>query len=121
LRGYFPGEPERRPPRRAHPPQGGRPLPSPGAPAGPGEPTGPTGEPQGAPAAESPPADGGRRGWRGLEWAIGIALGLLLGIAIVVAFLFFGSEDTIDAPKIDRGAQQARERQAPTAPPQRTP
>lgn len=36
--------------------------------------------------------------------AIGIGLGLLLGIVAVVLFVFLGSEDTIDDPQIDRGA-----------------
>jgi hypothetical protein len=35
---------------------------------------------------------------------IGVALGLLLGILIVVAFVFFGSEETIDDPEVDNGA-----------------
>ena len=35
--------------------------------------------------------------------AIGILLGVLLGIGIVTAFVFFGSEGTIDAPRIDQG------------------
>lgn len=36
--------------------------------------------------------------------AIGIALGLIVGIVAVVLFVFLGSEDTIDDPSIDRGA-----------------
>ena len=36
--------------------------------------------------------------------AIGIGLGLILGIAAVVLFVFLGSEETIDDPQIDRGA-----------------
>jgi hypothetical protein len=28
-------------------------------------------------------------------------LGILLGIAVLIAFLFLGSRDTIDAPSID--------------------
>jgi hypothetical protein len=35
--------------------------------------------------------------------ALGIALGLVLGIAAVVLFVFLGSEETIDDPSIDRG------------------
>ncbi len=36
--------------------------------------------------------------------AIGIVAGVLLGVAIVIVFVFFGSEGTIDAPRIDHGA-----------------
>jgi hypothetical protein len=32
---------------------------------------------------------------------IGIALGLILGIAAIVLFVFLGSEETIDAPSIE--------------------
>ena len=35
--------------------------------------------------------------------AIAIALGLLLGIVIVVLFVFLGSEQTIDAPSVEGG------------------
>ena len=35
--------------------------------------------------------------------AIGIGLGLLLGIVAVILFVFLGSEETIDDPQIDRG------------------
>jgi hypothetical protein len=35
---------------------------------------------------------------------IGIVLGLALGLAIVAIFVFVFSEDTVDAPSIDRGA-----------------
>ncbi|MGZ8665758.1 MAG: hypothetical protein ACXWZM_01460 [Solirubrobacterales bacterium] len=41
---------------------------------------------------------------RGLDRAIGIVLGILLGVGIVTAFVFLGSEETIDAPRIDHGA-----------------
>jgi hypothetical protein len=37
---------------------------------------------------------------RARDRAIGIALGLLLGLAIVIGFVFFGSEETIDDPSI---------------------
>jgi hypothetical protein len=37
--------------------------------------------------------------------AIGIALGLILGIAAVILFVFLGSEEAIDDPSIDRGSQ----------------
>jgi beta-lactam-binding protein with PASTA domain len=41
---------------------------------------------------------------RGSDRAIGIVLGLLLGIAIVAVFVFVFSGDTVDAPSIDEGA-----------------
>jgi len=44
---------------------------------------------------------------------IGIALGLLLGIAIVAVFVFVFSGETVDAPSLDGGGatqQQERER-----------
>ena len=43
---------------------------------------------------------------------IGIALGVLLGIAVVVVFVFFASEQTIDAPSIDRDDGPPAERPA---------
>ena len=43
--------------------------------------------------------------------AIGIALGLVIGIVAIILFVFLGSDDTIDAPSIDRGSQPI-ERQA---------
>ena len=39
---------------------------------------------------------------------IGIVLGVLLGLAIVAVFVFAFSEDTVDAPSIDQGAQTER-------------
>jgi hypothetical protein len=35
---------------------------------------------------------------------LGIVLGVALGIAILAVFVFVFSEDTVDAPSIDRGA-----------------
>jgi hypothetical protein len=43
---------------------------------------------------------------------IGIVLGLLIGIAIVIVFVFYGSQDTIDAPSIDEN-RPATERRDP--------
>jgi hypothetical protein len=37
---------------------------------------------------------------------LGIALGILLGLAIVIGFVFFGSGDTIDDPDVSGGATQ---------------
>jgi hypothetical protein len=36
--------------------------------------------------------------------AIGIALGILLGLAVIVLFLFLGSRNTIDEPSLSGGA-----------------
>jgi hypothetical protein len=38
--------------------------------------------------------------------AIGIALGILLGLVIIVLFLFLGSRNTIDEPSISGGTTQ---------------
>jgi hypothetical protein len=48
---------------------------------------------------------------------IGIVLGILLGLAIVIAFVFLGSGDTIDAPSLSGGDAQTQE----TAPEQTAP
>jgi hypothetical protein len=37
---------------------------------------------------------------------IGIALGILLGIAVILLFLFLGSRNTIDEPSLSGGATQ---------------
>jgi hypothetical protein len=39
---------------------------------------------------------------------IGIVLGVLLGLAIVAIFVFVFSEDTVDAPSIDKGTSTER-------------
>jgi hypothetical protein len=49
---------------------------------------------------------------RARDRALGIALGLLLGLAIVIGFVFLGSEDTIDDPSISGGGT-TKERSAP--------
>jgi uncharacterized membrane protein required for colicin V production len=46
--------------------------------------------------------------WR--DRALGIFLGIVLGLAIVAVFVFVFSEDTVDAPSIDQG-QPAQEQQ----------
>jgi hypothetical protein len=38
---------------------------------------------------------------------IGIVLGILLGVGIVTAFVFLGSEQTIDAPRLEGGGTTA--------------
>jgi hypothetical protein len=48
--------------------------------------------------------------------AIGIFLGILLGIAIILLFLFLGSRSTIDQPSISDGPTQTVTQPAP--PPQ---
>lgn len=58
------------------------------------------------------------RGGRGVDWALGILLGIALGIAIVALFLFFGSEETIDAPSVSGApAREAPVQTAPSAQP----
>ena len=47
----------------------------------------------------------GRFTWVG-DRAIGIALGILVGIAIILLFLFLGSRDTIDEPSLSDGPTQ---------------
>jgi uncharacterized membrane protein required for colicin V production len=37
---------------------------------------------------------------RARDRAIGIVLGILLGLAVIILFLFLGSRDTIDSPDI---------------------
>ena len=39
---------------------------------------------------------------------IGIVLGIVLGVGIITAFLFIGSEDTIDAPALNDEPAQSR-------------
>jgi hypothetical protein len=43
--------------------------------------------------------------------ALGVVLGLVLAIAIIILFVFLGSEQTIDAPTIENGGA-AEERSA---------
>jgi len=57
---------------------------------------------------------------RARDRAIGIALGLLLGLAIVIGFVFLGSKDTIDDPSIS-GAGTTTERTVPSPPPEPQP
>lgn len=45
-----------------------------------------------------------------VDRTLGILLGLVLGLGIVTAFVFLGSEDAIDAPRI-QGSEQQTERQ----------
>jgi hypothetical protein len=55
---------------------------------------------------------------RRFDLALGIAVGIVLGLAIVSGFVFLGSEASIDAPRIkgvDTGKPAARENTAPEA------
>jgi hypothetical protein len=51
---------------------------------------------------------------------LGIVVGLVLGIAVVAAFVFLGSEGTIDAPRIS-GVNTGKPAPAPEAKPDATP
>jgi hypothetical protein len=55
------------------------------------------------------------------ERGIGIALGLVLGVAIVVLFVFLGSDDTIDAPSLEGTTTIEREAPPPQEAPATTP
>ncbi len=45
---------------------------------------------------------------RRVDRVAGIALGIVLGLAIVAIFVFVFSEDTVDAPSIDEAAPVER-------------
>jgi hypothetical protein len=47
-----------------------------------------------------------RRRW--FDLALGIFIGLVLGIAVISAFVFLGSEESVDAPRIS-GAQSGKQ------------
>ncbi len=65
--------------------------------------------PGGAPPPDPAPSAGRGRG-RGLDRVLGIALGIILGVGIVTAFVFLGSEGTIDAPRISGAAGAGRQK-----------
>ena len=44
---------------------------------------------------------------------IGIVLGLVIGVLIVIAFVFLGSQETIDDPSVDEQTQPEITRPAP--------
>jgi hypothetical protein len=48
--------------------------------------------------------------------AVGIALGILLGLAVIIVFLFLGSRNTIDEPSLSGGATTQTQTQPATAP-----
>jgi hypothetical protein len=52
--------------------------------------------------------------------AIGIALGVLLGLVVILIFLFLGSRNTIDEPSLSGGATTQTQTQ-PAQPPAKVP
>jgi hypothetical protein len=54
----------------------------------------------------------GRRA-RVSDRAIGIALGILLGVAVILIFLFLGSRNTIDEPSLSGGTAQTQTQTQP--------
>jgi len=48
--------------------------------------------------------------------ALGIALGIVIGLAVVIVFVFLGSGDTIDAPSLS-GNDNSTQQQAPAEQP----
>jgi uncharacterized membrane protein len=61
-------------------------------PAGVAQPTAPV-------RVEAPPVAAAREGRR-FDWVLGIMIGIVLGLAVAAGFVFLGSEDTVDAPRI---------------------
>jgi len=53
--------------------------------------------------------------------AIGVAVGILLGLAIVIAFVFLGSGNTIDDPSLSGNDQPQQQAPAETGPTQTGP
>jgi hypothetical protein len=47
--------------------------------------------------------------------AIGITLGILLGLAVIVLFLFLGSRSAIDEPSLSGQATQTQTQPAPNS------
>jgi hypothetical protein len=52
-----------------------------------------------------------RRRW--VDWVIGIALGLAIGLGVLVYFVFVHSEGTIDAPKVNESGQSTTQATTP--------
>lgn len=57
-----------------------------------------------------------RRFWLPGDRAIGIVLGIVLGIAVIILFLFLSSRNTIDEPSLSGGATTQTQPQ-PAPPP----
>lgn len=53
-------------------------------------------EQQAQPVAQPQPVAEKRR----FDWVIGVVLGIVLGLGVAAAFVFIGSEDTVDAPQV---------------------
>jgi len=51
--------------------------------------------------------------------AIGVVLGIVLGLVVIILFLFLGSRSTIDAPSLSGQATQTQTQTVPA--PQKTP
>ena len=52
-----------------------------------------------------------KRRW--LDWVLGIVLGVVIGLGVLVYFVFVHSEGTIDAPKIDESGQSTGQTTTP--------
>jgi hypothetical protein len=57
-----------------------------------------------------------RRFWWPGDRAIGIVLGVVLGVAVIILFLFLSSRNTIDEPSLSGGATTQTQTQ-PALPP----
>ena len=62
----------------------------------------------------------GRRRWIS-DRVLGIVLGILLGLAVIVIFLFLGSRNTIDEPSLSGGATTQTQSQPATPPAKKAP
>jgi hypothetical protein len=57
--------------------------------------------PQAPPVQQAPAARvSTTREHRRFDWVLGIVLGIVLGLGVAAGFVFLGSEDTVDAPRI---------------------
>jgi hypothetical protein len=59
-----------------------------------------------------------RRRW--LDWVLGIGLGLVIGLGVLVYFVFVHSEGTIDAPKLNEGGATTGQTTTPAPPAEET-
>lgn len=55
-----------------------------------------------------------RRRW--LDWVLGIGLGVVIGLGVLVYFVFVHSEGTIDAPKVNESGQTTTTPAQPESP-----